>query len=111
MSKPTPKSVSHPQYLIKMYLVLVCHKPLRYLGSRPIDVMTIDTEGSELAIILSFPWHKHNVKIVMIETLDEVKYPSNRNKQRRITKHMQIQGYTLFLKYVVAADDTYDLIL
>ena len=83
---------------------------LKALRIDSVDLMTIDTEGSELSIVSSFPWHEHNVRVVQIESLDESAYPSQRGNRQRIGEHMNRSGYDLFATHTVSPDDTYDLI-
>ena len=72
--------------------------------------MTIDTEGSELALILDFPWDEFDVRIVQVEQLNERKYPAQRNRKAEIIQHMESKGYKLLSVYAVATYDTDDLI-
>lgn len=77
---------------------------------RVVYLMTIDTEGSEYAIVSSFPWKAIRVDVVLVETLDENTYPSHHGNQYRIIRHMNNSGYALYKSYVVAPNDTYDLV-
>jgi hypothetical protein len=77
---------------------------------KKVDYMTIDTEGSELAIIQDFPWHDFDIRVVQIEQLDARKYPAQAGKKQKIMQHMQSVGYKLLSVYAVSAGDTDDLI-
>jgi hypothetical protein len=75
-----------------------------------IDYLAIDTEGSELSIVKTFPWSRFRVDVVQIEILDERQYHSRiRNNEKRIVRHMTHQGFSLHTRFVVSAGDTYDL--
>jgi Methyltransferase FkbM domain len=77
-----------------------------------IDYMTIDTEGSELEIVLDFNWNDFDVRVVQIEQLVEARYPAQKGKKDRIIQHMTSAkfGYKLLGVYDVAHLDTDDLI-
>jgi Methyltransferase FkbM domain len=78
-----------------------------------VDYMTIDTEGSELDIILDFPWNDFDVRVVQIEQLVAARYPAQRGKKERIIQHLTSSefGYQLLGVYNVKDMDTDDLIL
>lgn len=72
--------------------------------------MTIDTEGSELALVQDFPWDEFDIRIVQIEQLDERRYTAQRGRKDKIIRHLTNHGYKLLSVYAVAAYDTDDLI-
>ena len=73
--------------------------------------MTIDTEGSELAIVLDFPWDEFDVRIVQIEQLNARKYVAQKGRKEKIIQHLESKGYKLLSVYAVDPYDTDDLIL
>ena len=73
--------------------------------------MTMDTEGSELDLVLDFPWDEFDVRIVQIEQLVESKYTAQRGRKDKILKHLEKFGYKLLSVYGVDPYDTDDLIL
>ena len=81
-----------------------------------VDYMTIDTEGSELELVVAFPWHEFDVRVVQIEQLDEAQYPAQRGKKAKIISHMVTQGFRLRTAYQIhdpgapGVVDTEDLI-
>jgi hypothetical protein len=87
---------------------------LRKRNLTRIDYMTIDTEGSELDIVLDFPWHDFDIRVVQIEQLDARRYPAQHGKKDRIIQHLTSPsnsfGYTLLGVFQVSARDTDDLI-
>jgi FkbM family methyltransferase len=90
-----------------------CHhlaSKLNKMNLKSVDLMTIDTEGSEYSIIKSFPWKQFQIQVVMIESLNENKYPSQRGNQKRMIRVMQYNCYKLHRIYVVEPLDTDDLI-
>ena len=98
---------------MRRHVAVRCHDlsdMLKALRFGRVDLMAIDTEGSELSIVSSFPWHEHDVRVVQIESLDERAYPSQRGNRVRIERHMRGSGYRLFATHTVAPRDTYDLI-
>ena len=98
--------------LIKRDLVRCYHlaTELKKLNMKHIDLMTIDTEGSEYEIISSFPWRKFQIHVVMIESLNEKRYTSQYGNKKRILQFMKNKGYKLYHTLVVAPSDTDDLI-
>ena len=84
---------------------------LRKRGWNRIDYMTIDTEGSELEIVLDFPWNDFDIRVVQVEQLVETKYPSQMGRKDAIIQHLQKFGYKLLSVYQVEEGDTDDLIL
>jgi FkbM family methyltransferase len=82
---------------------------LRMRGMHRVDYMTIDTEGSEVEIVLDFPWDDFDIRVVQIEQLVASKYPGQAGKKEKITEHMLSHGYELFQVYVVGRGDTDDL--
>ena len=83
---------------------------LRRQGMHRVDYMTIDTEGSELALINDFPWDQFDVRVVQVEQLDEHKFPAQAGREANITARLARYGYRLHTRFVVAQGDTYDLI-
>ena len=75
-----------------------------------VDYMTIDTEGSEVDLVLDFPWNDFDIRVVQVEQLNVNKYPSQVGKKEKIIGHMQQFGYKLLSVFVVSKDDTDDLI-
>lgn len=83
---------------------------LRKHGMHRVDYMTIDTEGSELDIVLDFPWNDFDVRVVQIEQLDARQFPYQEGKMTKIINHMTSFGYKLLSVYEVARFDTHDII-
>jgi Methyltransferase FkbM domain len=77
-----------------------------------VDYMTIDTEGSELEIVLDFPWNDFDIRVIQIEQLVEKRYPAQAGKKQAIIQHLTSSkfNYKLLGVYEVARDDTDDLI-
>ena len=73
--------------------------------------MTIDTEGSELELVLDFPWNDFDVRVVQVEQLSEIKYSSQKGRKDAIIRHLEQYEYKLLSVYEVEPDDTDDLIL
>ena len=82
---------------------------LREQARTEIDYMTIDTEGSELDIVRSFPWDEFTVRLVQIELLHARTFPAHACRREAITSHLVAHGYTLLRTYVVAPRNTDDL--
>ena len=57
---------------------------------KQIDLLKIDTEGAELAILRSFPWESIKVKVIMIEEL--MMLPNGKSDLREF---LNDQGFTL----------------
>lgn len=90
-----------------------CHYLADELNKRNmtrVDYMTIDTEGSELALVEDFPWNDFDIRVVQIEQLSERKFKAQLGRKDRIIQHMQTFGYKLLSVYPVAPYDTDDLI-
>lgn len=90
-----------------------CHylaHELRQRNMHRIDYMTIDTEGSELDIVLDFPWQDFDVRIVQIEQLSPFKFKAQVGRREKIQQHLEGLGYKLLSNYAVARYDTDDLI-
>jgi len=83
---------------------------LKKFNMEHVDLMTIDTEGSEYTIISSFPWKHFDIQVVMIESLNENTYPSQYGNRHNIIQFMQKNCYKLYNTWVVAPSDTDDLI-
>lgn len=98
-------------YQSKTFVCFHLADELRRRGWNRIDYMTIDTEGSELELVLDFPWHDFDVRIVQVEQLSESKYLSQKGRKDAIVRHLQQFGYKLLSVYEVEQDDTDDLIL
>lgn len=75
-----------------------------------VDYMTIDTEGSEIEILKDFPWNEFDVRVVQVEQLNEMSFPSQRGRKQEIIDYMTSMGYTLYSVFVVSEFDTDDLI-
>lgn len=91
-----------------------CHylaDELRQRGWHRIDYMTIDTEGSELDLVLDFPWNDFDVRVVQIEQLCEDRYVAQEGRKDEIVRHLQSFGYGLLSVFAVDPFDTDDLIL
>lgn len=82
---------------------------LRKRGMMRVDYLTMDTEGSEVDLVLDFPWDDFDVRMVQIEQLNEGKYTGQVGKKDKIIQHMLSHGYELYNVFVVASDDTDDL--
>jgi FkbM family methyltransferase len=82
---------------------------LRKRDMMRVDYLTMDTEGSEVDLVLDFPWDDFDVRMVQIEQLNEGKYTSQVGKKEKIIQHMISHGYELYHVFVVAIDDTDDL--
>lgn len=83
---------------------------LRQHNLHRVDLMTIDTEGSELEIVLDFPWDEFDVRVVQIEQLDPRRYPSQKGRFATYRSHLQRYGYKLLSVFQVTKYDTHDLI-
>jgi hypothetical protein len=87
---------------------------LRQHRRHVVDYMTIDTEGSELDILESFPWEEFSVRIVQVEQLNERRFKAQRGRKARAIRHMKAHGYDLVdgRPYAVGAllQETDDLI-
>ena len=91
-----------------------CHylaDELKKRGWHQIDYMTIDTEGSELALIEDFPWNDFDIRVVQIEQLSEIRYAAQKGRKDKIIRHMESAGYKLLSVYPVATGDTDDIIM
>lgn len=83
-------------------------KPARTIGSilkefnapRTIDYWSLDTEGSELAILKSFPFHEYVVRLLTVE------HNLTPNRER-IRRFLEAQGYRR--TKVLGIDDAYML--
>ena len=101
-------------YAAKEMTTATCYtlaNELHQRGMTRVDYMTIDTEGSELDLVLDFPWDEFDVRVVQIEQLDEVKFHGQVGKKEKLLEHMMSHGYKLYNAFVVAMGDTVDLIL
>ena len=93
-------------------IVVKCYSladELRKRDMMKVDYMTMDTEGSEVDLVLDFPWDDFDVRVVQIEQLNEKKYVGQIGKKEKIIEHMILHGYELYKLFVVDADDTDDL--
>lgn len=95
----------------RTYTCLHLAEELRKRGWNRIDYMTIDTEGSELSLVLDFPWNEFDVRVIQVEQLSEVKFRAQKGRKDKIIQHLQSVGYKLLSVYPVARYDTDDLIL
>ena len=78
---------------------------LNEICPRQVDLMSIDTEGSELSILKTFDFQSHQVNIFQIE----VKFgnQNERLNEKRVTEFMQQKGYYL-LKQIHIGSHVYD---
>lgn len=103
----TRRQYESDQTLVQCYDLA---KELRKRDMHTVDYMTVDTEGSEVDIVLDFPWDDFDIRVVQIEQLVSEKYPSQVGKKEKIIQHMTSHDYVLYEVYVVAEFDTDDLI-
>ena len=92
--------------------VVKCYNLAEELHARKIhrvDYMTMDTEGSEVDLVVDFPWDDFDIRVVQIEQLVASRYPSQAGKKEKIIEHMLSHNYEFFKNYVVAPGDTDDL--
>jgi hypothetical protein len=83
-------------------------KPARTVGSilrehgapRVIDYWSLDTEGSELAILRSFPFHAHAVRVLTVEH-------NGTSMRWRIRRFLESRGYEMVRE--LGIDDAYVL--
>lgn len=80
-------------------------KVLDQFGVKAIDYMSVDTEGSELDALESFPFGRIPARIIGIEVLIG---PGREGRVERTLAFMDKKGYQLRHKYTVA-DDTLDI--
>lgn len=73
--------------------------------------MTIDTEGSELALVEDFPWDEFDIRVVQIEQLVEQRYKAQAGRKDKIIQHLEKHGYKLLSLYTVELNDTDDIIM
>lgn len=63
----------------------------KHLGTMAVDVLLVDAEGSDLDVLSSFDWNRHNPRVVVVESTERVcdlsKGPAAFLSQR---------GYTLY---------------
>jgi hypothetical protein len=102
---------NHKVFHTKVYPCRYLADELRQRHWHRVDYMTIDTEGSELAIVLDFPWDDFDVRVVQIEQLYEGKYKAQAGRKAQIIAHLESFGYKLLSVYAVDPFDTDDLIL
>lgn len=70
-----------------------------------IDYWSLDTEGSEWALVHSFPWNTHKVQIIAIE------HNFEEPKRTLIRRFLESKGYTYVYREVTPADDNYYLLI
>jgi len=65
---------------------------LKEAGFKHVDFMTVDVEGGEAGIILSFPWDDFVVDVVLVEQLIRWDEAVNAKKDS-IIAHLDSMGY------------------
>lgn len=79
---------------------------LELFGVRRVNYMSVDTEGSELQALRSFPWDKVTVDVLGVEIL--LGDTSRQKKEEELTNFMKSKDYKIFKRHKFA-DDTADL--
>ncbi len=74
-------------------------------GVRRVNYMSVDTEGSELDCLMSFPFSTIPVDVVGVESLRGT--PERQKKEETLIAHMKSIGFRVLVKHFVA-DDTVD---
>lgn len=77
---------------------------LRKRDMMRVDYLTMDTEGSEVDLVLDFPWDDFDVRMVQIEQLHEGRYKGQVGKKEKIIQHMISHGYELYNVFVVTIE-------
>jgi hypothetical protein len=62
-----------------------------------LDFMSLDTEGTEVEILLSIPWHVIDIDVIMVEC-NRCQYPNENStdyirKRHFMRTYLDIQGY------------------
>lgn len=68
------------------------------LGVREIDIMTIDTEGSEAVILKEFPWDETSVSVFCIEKNDGLSQVDETLAERGYVKVVEIGSDAIYAK-------------
>ncbi|KAK3851393.1 hypothetical protein Pcinc_041956 [Petrolisthes cinctipes] len=82
------------------YMVTYCfplHSYLLALNITKVDLLSLDTQGSEIEIIKSIPWEEVEVRVVVMEVADRTHYQSD------LVEYMRGKGYFLvgrFMDYI-----------
>ncbi|KAJ3253220.1 hypothetical protein HK103_000808 [Boothiomyces macroporosus] len=71
-------------------------------GIKHVNLMSVDTEGSELLALKSFPWDKITVDSVNVEVL--LGNDERKKKQQEIEDYMDSKGYKVFNEFAFAHD-------
>ncbi|KAJ3317878.1 hypothetical protein HDV06_001080 [Boothiomyces sp. JEL0866] len=71
-------------------------------GIKHVNLMSVDTEGSELLALKSFPWDKVTVDSVNVEVL--LGSSDRKKKQKELEDYMASQGYKVFNEFAFAGD-------
>jgi hypothetical protein len=77
-----------------------------YFGVIEVDYMSVDTEGSELSALKTFPFHRLRPKLIGVEVL--LGGGRSSRVQEDLTQFMGSQGYAVHRNYKFA-DDTADI--
>lgn len=77
--------------IVKKDVVLLADVLRKHKAPIVIDFMSIDTEGSELDILKTFPWDRYQVRLLVVEHNN---YPSILGKMKAV---MKPHGFTLSL--------------
>ena len=75
----------------------------RFFGVRHVDYLSVDTEGSELHALRSFPWTTVSVTVVGVEALVGID-PLRAAKEAEIVAFMSSVGYGVLKRHYVAPD-------
>jgi Methyltransferase FkbM domain len=77
-----------------------------FFGVTHVNYLSVDTEGSELQALRSFPWKRVSVDVVGVEVLTGT--PDRKAKEDILVAYMDSQGYQI-LKHFDFAGDTADI--
>ena len=88
-------------YLVKVSTISLNDVFKKYFESKPIDYMSVDTEGSELAILENFDFEKFGPKILTVEHNEVSEY------QEKIHKLLEKNNYRLAFKEYSQFDGWY----
>ncbi|KAI9202757.1 uncharacterized protein BJ171DRAFT_513134 [Polychytrium aggregatum] len=80
---------------------------VEYFGLRRVNYMSVDTEGSELSSLMTFPWSKVVVDLVGVEILVGSE-PGRAENRQQIISFMGRNGYEPVHEFTVGGD-THDL--
>ena len=64
------------------------HSLLQALDNPRVDLLSLDIEGAELAVLKTLPWHSLHIELVMIEI--------NHSDKQEIDQTMRAAGYEVY---------------